>query len=292
MAWSEVELERLRAQVRRRPGRARARPEVRGAWPSWCSAAARGPRPFVGVPTFLTAPHRAVDRDAPDFSGLDVAISGVPMDMAAANRPGTRFGPRAVRTIERVGPVQSRARLRPDLRPSGGRRGRRALLQPLRPGLEPPRDRGLDRRRSLAQGAVPLSVGGDHSITHADPARGRARPAGRPGAHRRAFRHRRAVRRAAREPRGAVPQRGARRRARPDPHGPDRAARAVRVSLRVRHRQRHDLHPRPRDRRDRRAGGHREGARGGAPARSTFPSTSTRWIPPSRRAPGRPRSAG
>ena len=36
-------------------------------------------------------------RYARDLAGVDVAIMGVPLDTAVTNRPGTRFGPRAVR---------------------------------------------------------------------------------------------------------------------------------------------------------------------------------------------------
>ncbi|MEL6127747.1 MAG: arginase family protein, partial [Pseudomonadota bacterium] len=31
-----------------------------------------------------------------DLGGVDVAIVGVPFDTSVTNRPGTRFGPRAV----------------------------------------------------------------------------------------------------------------------------------------------------------------------------------------------------
>ena len=34
---------------------------------------------------------------APDPAGADVAITGIPYDLAVTNRPGTRFGPRAIR---------------------------------------------------------------------------------------------------------------------------------------------------------------------------------------------------
>ena len=33
-----------------------------------------------------------------------MAIIGVPMDLGVTNRPGSRFGPRALRAIERIGP--------------------------------------------------------------------------------------------------------------------------------------------------------------------------------------------
>ena len=60
--------------------------------------------PYAGVPTFLTAPYTPLDADNPDFGDLQVALVGVPMDLGVTNRPGSRFGPRALRTIERVGP--------------------------------------------------------------------------------------------------------------------------------------------------------------------------------------------
>lgn len=38
-------------------------------------------------------------RYSKDLSGVDVAVTGVPMDTATSNRPGARFGPRAIRAI-------------------------------------------------------------------------------------------------------------------------------------------------------------------------------------------------
>jgi agmatinase len=124
------------------------------------------PAPFVGVPTFLTAPYRRpADVGAPDFSGLDVAITGVPMDMAVSNRPGTRFGPRAIRTIERVGPYNHALDCAPihDLSvadvgdvPFSGRYDLHQSHAEIEAWIA----------AMVAQGVVPLSVGGDHSITH------------------------------------------------------------------------------------------------------------------------------
>ena len=63
-------------------------------------AAGEGRRtlPYAGIPTFLGLPA------APHAAGLDVAVVGVPSDLGVSNRSGARFGPRAVRTIERIGP--------------------------------------------------------------------------------------------------------------------------------------------------------------------------------------------
>ncbi|NNL19266.1 MAG: agmatinase [Boseongicola sp.] len=46
---------------------------------------------FAGVPSFLRR------RLTKDLSGIDLAITGVPFDQSVTNRPGTRFGPRALR---------------------------------------------------------------------------------------------------------------------------------------------------------------------------------------------------
>ncbi len=47
--------------------------------------------PFAGVPSFLRR------RLTKDLTGVDVAVTGIPFDQAVTNRPGARFGPRAVR---------------------------------------------------------------------------------------------------------------------------------------------------------------------------------------------------
>ena len=51
---------------------------------------------YSGVVSFL---RRTYARDA---SGFDVAIWGVPLDTAVSNRPGARFGPRALRDASTI----------------------------------------------------------------------------------------------------------------------------------------------------------------------------------------------
>ena len=48
---------------------------------------------FGGVPSFLRR------RYAKDLTGVDLAVLGVPFDQAVTHRPGTRFGPRAIREV-------------------------------------------------------------------------------------------------------------------------------------------------------------------------------------------------
>jgi len=164
MAWDKAELERLRARYADDPGGRMHDPKFARVAERVFSRGAR-PAPFVGVPTFLTAPHRIVDPGAPDFSGLDVAITGVPMDLGAGNRVGTRFGPRAIRTIERVGPYNHALDCAPiyDLAvadvgdvPFSSRYDIAASHREIEAWVA----------AIVAQGALPLSVGGDHSITY------------------------------------------------------------------------------------------------------------------------------
>jgi agmatinase len=37
-----------------------------------------------------------------DMSGVDVAVTGIPLDTATTNRPGARFGPRAIRAASSI----------------------------------------------------------------------------------------------------------------------------------------------------------------------------------------------
>ena len=58
----------------------------------------RRAQPYSGIPTLLGLPSVSSAAD------LDIALVGVPMDLGVSNRPGARFGPRAVRGVERIGP--------------------------------------------------------------------------------------------------------------------------------------------------------------------------------------------
>lgn len=77
------------------------------------SGADRRYKPYEGVPSLLDAPIRQDAPSLPDFGGLEIALVGVPMDLGVTNRPGARFGPRALRTIERVGPYHHVHRMVP-----------------------------------------------------------------------------------------------------------------------------------------------------------------------------------
>jgi guanidinopropionase len=178
MAWDEAALQRLRERYGDDPGGRMHDPhfaEVAGR------LFVRGsrPAPYAGVSTFLDAPYlRPENPEAPDFGGLQVALSGVPLDLGVSNRAGTRLGPRAVRAVERIGPYHAVHRATP--------------VQDLRVADvgDVPFSGRYDLRRShaeieawvgvmVAQGVVPLLVGGDHSLSHPVlRAVGRDRPVG------------------------------------------------------------------------------------------------------------------
>ncbi|WP_417513587.1 agmatinase [Minwuia sp.] len=115
--------------------------------------------PYSGIPTLLDA------KMAEGLDGLDVALIGVPMDLGVTNRPGARFGPRALRDIERIGPYHHVLKRAPF-----------AEMTVADVGDVPFRSRfSLDMcmediesyyRDVKAAGVRPLSVGGDHSITY------------------------------------------------------------------------------------------------------------------------------
>ena len=120
--------------------------------------------PFAGIPTLLDAPYRADAQDLPDFGGLDVALVGVPMDLGVTNRNGSRFGPRAVRTIERIGPYDHVLRCAPFSKARIADIGdvpmqSRYDLALCHADIE------AFYKRLVEAGVRPLSVGGDHSIS-------------------------------------------------------------------------------------------------------------------------------
>ena len=138
----------------------------------------RRAKPYEGVASLLDAPLML---DAPkkrDFGGLDVALIGVPMDLGVTNRAGSRLGPRAVRQIERIGPYHHTHRIVPAAQLKLADVGdvpfaSRYSLEQSHVDIEAYYTRVADA------GVVPLSVGGDHSISLPIlKALGRRRPVG------------------------------------------------------------------------------------------------------------------
>jgi agmatinase len=119
---------------------------------------------FAGIPTFLKLPYVATpERLAAERP--DAVIVGAPFDMGVVNRPGARFGPRAIRQASNLGraiyhlelEVQPLRRLRvfdygdAAIVPSSIERSHEAIRHKVREVAD--------------LGAVPIVLGGDHSIT-------------------------------------------------------------------------------------------------------------------------------
>ncbi len=121
---------------------------------------------FVGIPTFLKLPL-VTSRQQLAAERPDVVILGAPFDMGVTNRPGARYGPRAIRAASNLGRRVFHLELG---------------VQPLRllrvfdygDAAITPSD--IDRSHAairakvaevVALGAVPIVLGGDHSVTYA-----------------------------------------------------------------------------------------------------------------------------
>ena len=122
---------------------------------------------FVGVSTFLDAPLAVTASELKDMAP-DVAILGAPFDMGVVNRPGARFGPRAIRQAAYFGSPNT------DLYHMGLDVFPMQVLKVVDFGDAncPPSSIHLSHEairlkvtQALQAGTLPIVVGGDHSIT-------------------------------------------------------------------------------------------------------------------------------
>ncbi|MEM1230668.1 MAG: agmatinase [Pseudomonadota bacterium] len=152
-------LEALRAKYKGAGATAIADPVFAEAAGSAFDSEGRRRMPFGGLPTLLDFP--AVN----DLSELDIALVGIPMDLGVTNRTGARFGPRALRTIERIGPFNHGLRVTPGTHERIGDVGdvplqsRYSLSQSMA-------DIETEFARLHQAGLRTLAVGGDHSVTY------------------------------------------------------------------------------------------------------------------------------
>ena len=120
---------------------------------------------YVGVPSFQKLPW-ITDADALARERPDVAIVGAPFDDAVSHRPGARFGPRAIRQASyHAGAINS---LQLGIEPYD-------WLNVVDAGDAPVTPMDLERGHAVIErkvrdvtrsGAIPIVLGGDHSITY------------------------------------------------------------------------------------------------------------------------------
>jgi agmatinase len=122
--------------------------------------------PFVGIPTFLRAPV------AESAEGARLAVLGVPFDEGSPFIPGSRFGPRAIReqSMRFASAPDSRFDVRSGRRLLDVADGELVDVGDVEVVAAAPPATAANItaavREVVAAGAVPVVLGGDHSITH------------------------------------------------------------------------------------------------------------------------------
>lgn len=113
---------------------------------------------FGGPATMMRLPA------APSAAGLDACFVGIPMDIGTSNRPGTRLGPRQIRDESRM------------LRPYNMSTGAAPFDHLQVADIGDVAINTFDLKKSvglieaaydaiLSEGAIPLTLGGDHTLT-------------------------------------------------------------------------------------------------------------------------------
>ena len=163
--FDKAKLEALRAKYREARETEVAPDRFKGPLALVFGSAYRRAMPFAGVSTLLDLPYRPEVPDLPDCGGLNIALVGVPMDLGVTNRPGARFGPRAVRDVERIGPYNHALGVVPQAACGAADIGDVPLRSRFSLDLSI-EDIGAFYARLQAAGVCPLSVGGDHSVSY------------------------------------------------------------------------------------------------------------------------------
>ncbi|MCB4458547.1 agmatinase [Leisingera sp. McT4-56] len=117
--------------------------------------------PYAGISSFLRAPLQD------GFTGLDIGMLGVPFDLAVTNRPGARFGPQQVRELSvlAAGPKNHATGVIPGTLARFADCGDVPIASTY--NLEQATQEIEDYYQMVADaGVMPLSVGGDHSISY------------------------------------------------------------------------------------------------------------------------------
>ena len=115
---------------------------------------------YMGIPTFMRTPLQQ------DPTGLDIALAGVPYDGGVTNRPGARHGPREIRNMSTLGrSIHHVSKIDPYALCKIADVGDVPFSQSHQPELAM-QDIEAFYKVIHAAGAIPLSAGGDHSITY------------------------------------------------------------------------------------------------------------------------------
>jgi agmatinase len=119
--------------------------------------------------TFLGVPRADLD-DPASLAGTDIMIIGAPFDGGTSHRPGTRFGPQAIRTTDYLPQDGSRPHLALGVDPLAELRVADAGYVEMPSGDTELSLRRLEDavHRVSAAGAIPVILGGDHTVAFPD----------------------------------------------------------------------------------------------------------------------------
>ncbi|WP_254764503.1 agmatinase family protein [Natrinema marinum] len=123
---------------------------------------------FSGIPTFLKLPE--VEREQLAEENVDIGIIGAPLDTATTIRPGTRYGPRAVRAASTVpSPPYEHFNIETGIDPFDTFKVADTGDAPVSPGDTRQSQLNIeDAVAEVSEQATPIVIGGDHSISYPD----------------------------------------------------------------------------------------------------------------------------
>ena len=123
-------------------------------------------RVFSSMPSFAGVPTRALA----DVADAGVVILGAPFDWGTTNRPGARFAPKAIREADYLGEDGWRPHIPTGINALGVLSVVDVGDLPVTPGyVEESIEVIADAVESIARaGAVPITLGGDHTVTFPD----------------------------------------------------------------------------------------------------------------------------
>jgi len=120
---------------------------------------------YCGMPTFCKFPY------SQELDGADAVVIGVPLDQAVTNRPGARFGPRAIRIASQLyGEVYEPVRGLYDIEMSKHVLAGARIIDfgdvPVAPVIHEANMDAITETYGIfaRQGLLPVTLGGDHSI--------------------------------------------------------------------------------------------------------------------------------
>ena len=164
MTWNKDKLDQLKADYDLPAGEDMHDAHCQHIASMIFASGGRRPAPYAGIPSLLDAPVLPEPTDQA-LAELDVALFGVPMDLGVTNRNGSRFGPRAMRSIERIGPYNDALQCAPIHEMAVADIGD-VPFQSRFDLHQSHRDIESFATRIVQSGALPVAVGGDHSISH------------------------------------------------------------------------------------------------------------------------------